>query len=680
MRRVISQIRRFHCAGSPDVPCRGGANFRSALVPLVATCLGLLVAACPGGGPSVPSNPPVGEPREPRPAVRELAGVFRTTYPSAAVSWDQHSGFVEQLSSFLGPVPQPAADPGTAARAFIVKNAGLFGIDPEADNLEVRSVQEALAQDGKQIRGRFVSLVQLRERLPVFEAVAVVNLTASNRVYTVHNSLRHLQTVEGKLALSQQEAIERARAAVRDRPTYPGEPSASKVVFPMVERGLRAWQVVLGQWRVVLDGSSGEVLLLRDESLNADARVFLENETANGGTTTIVPISNLGTATTLAGGANVSIANGAGALQVSASQQFRDALGDINFDDQMGYTHMDNMFTFFNGFGFAFPASARSVTTNDGTVSCNAAFLPPIIGVPIASRDTFVFSGASDGGCGGQCCRSAAHFADIIFHETTHRVLFVNNGVNFTQDESGAIHEGTSDYFSSTVTGNTCLAENFFCDDACLRNIQTDRLYPRHMDGESHEGGRVWASALWNLQEKLKKNTADRIIAEGMRGLPANPRFSDFAGNIIQQGTAFYSNLLGDSAWENFFLLLQIAVVAEGSKEVFCDHGIASPYGAFITRSVTTPDSDSTVDVTISVPSGRVIDTGRGCHGGFDVDATNGNSWEDLKQFNDTKGDFESFQETVSNSSLRVRISAGDGCGGGPPRSTVRYIVYHKAP
>lgn len=615
----------------------------------------------------VPDAPSRGALRDPDPAAVQLEQTLRQEYPTMAIAWGDQ-GYVEELSAFLGPLPAIAGDPANAARSFVMNNAALFGIDPRATFLQPVTVQTGTTMEGDSVHSYFIQFEQLHERRPVFDGNVVVSVTASGRPYSVHSALWPITLVAREVKISREDAIERAQRAVKNKPQFDKRVEAIQIVFPVDTSGIPAWQVDVAQWRVVVDGQSGAIHLIRDMALRADARVFRENRSVDNNTTVVLPIGNL-TGNTLGTGTRVAIANQAGALTTSAAQQFRDSPGDINFDDQMVYFHMDNAFTFFNGLGFNLPAAPRNASTNVGTSACNAAFQ--------SNTDSFVF-GPSSSGCDTDC-QSAATFADIIVHETTHRILFTNSGVRFATDESGAIHEGTADYFAASVTGNNCLGEDFVEGRDCLRNSGQFRSYPRHMDSESHEGGRVWASALVDLQELLGKATADRIIAAGMGGLPANPTFAAFAGNIITQGSAFFSNQLGDDAWKNFFLLLQIAAVVEGTKDVFCSHGIAATYGSFVARTIRTPGSGETVDEVLTVPAGQIVDPGRGCRGGFDIIARDGDSWEDLETFLDRRDELEVFTETLNGTSLRVRMRAPGGCGG-VPQVRIRYVLYHKQP
>jgi hypothetical protein len=619
------------------------------------------------------------ETREPLPAVVAKADAFRQAFPTAAVSYDAHTGYVESLSGFVGPEATPGATPEQSAIGFMMENAALFGIDPAADELEVVSIEAGglAGGEGEPVRevtrGYFLRVAQTRERIRVFGATASVSLTNTRRVYAVANDLVTLASVEGAFELSQEAAIKRARAELGDRPVLPGV-AAERTLLPLAGVGRRAWNVGLGQWRVVLDAANGEVLLLRDEAYNQTAVVFSENATVNGGSTTTVPIGNLGAgATTLGDGTRVAVANAAAPLQVSPALTFNAMPGSINFDDQMVYFHMDGAFTFFNGFVPSLPATPRMATTNLNAIAgfdntCNAFYNPP--------TDTFGFASASSG-C--TTCASTGADADVIVHETTHRVLTVTAGVTGRSDEAGAIHEGTGDYFAATIQGNSCLAEGYMPGQACLRDVGVVRRYPSQMDSEPHAGGAIWGSTLWRLRRALGKQTADRVIMEGMRGLPADPRFSDFAGNIILNGSTFYMNLLGDDAWKNFFLLIQVAAVLQGAKDVFCAQGIAAPYGTFTTGTITTPGTGATSTVTLTAPPGQVVDSSRGCRSGFDITPISGSRWLDVKQLEEARSQFSTFTESLGTNSLTVTIGLDSGCSG-PPASTVRYVLYHKAP
>ena len=163
-----------------------------------------------------------------------------------------------------------------------------------------------------------------------------------------------------------------------------------------------------------------------------------------------------------------------------------------------------------------------------------------------------------------------------------------------------------------------------------------------------------------------------------MRGLPANPTYAEFAGNIITQATAYFANFLGDGEDEGFIEGLVTASVLEGARKAFCDHGIAAPYGPFVDTWFSAPGYGETRDVVIEAPPGFVIDASRGCHDGYDVTSPSQGFWPQLAAYLDFRDDYASFEERLDATSLHVHIEAAeDGCGEDePPAAIVRYILY----
>jgi hypothetical protein len=50
-----------------------------------------------------------------------------------------------------------------------------------------------------------------------------------------------------------------------------------------------------------------------------------------------------------------------------------------------------------------------------------------------------------------------------------------------------------------------------------------------------------------------------------------------------------------------------------------------------------------------------------------------------VKQLEEARSQFSTFTESLGTNSLTVTIGLDSGCSG-PPASTVRYVLYHKAP
>jgi hypothetical protein len=603
---------------------------------------------------------------EPAPQLVSMAEAFRGRFPTASVTWNPYTGYAKQLSGFVFKAAPDVRDAQTAARNFIQEYAALLGPSRTESSLQLVNVTEAGSVRGDSVNRRFVRFRQVVEKAPVFQGEIVVHLTAANSIYAIYNSYQPITSVVGGMKIGSAQALDRARQLLKEKPKSGSYEAIEPVIYPYGSDGIRAWRVVIDHWLVILRGDTGETLLLRDEArYGPDALVYLENpvQTSDPAVRTL---TNLGAATTLCG-IRFCVHNQTGQTIMSTQQEFRDPPSDANFDDQMAYYHMETIASRFNQLGVTGPGGTlpKGINTNDNTLPCNAFYNPP--------DDCFYFSPAGSG-CDGNC-RSSAQYADIIYHEFTHRLLDEEVGLIYDDTESGSIHEGTADFYSASLLGNPCMAEKWSEEKACTRDASVFRGYPKDMDDEPHAGGEVWASALWTFRGNVGKETAERMAREGLRGLPADADFSTFAANIVVQGVAYYGSFLGDNAWENFFILLGMFAAAEGAKSAFCSHGIAVSYGPFTDLTLTTPPADTRNTWSVSVPAGTVIDIDRGCNKGYDLVAPGG--WKDLKFFYDKQSELKEYTVDMSGTTLTVTMRTPGGCGS-IDRVNLTYRVYYK--
>ena len=98
----------------------------------------------------------------------------------------------------------------------------------------------------------------------------------------------------------------------------------------------------------------------------------------------------------------------------------------------------------------------------------------------------------------GGSCNNLGQIADVIYHEFGHGVHdYVMASGTFASD----ISEGSADYVSATINYDPLIAPEFAPGWTYLRELDTDRVYPTDVIGESHNDGLIWGSFLWNLRE-----------------------------------------------------------------------------------------------------------------------------------------------------------------------------------
>lgn len=109
----------------------------------------------------------------------------------------------------------------------------------------------------------------------------------------------------------------------------------------------------------------------------------------------------------------------------------------------------------------------------------------------------------------GGGCVNTARVADVVYHEYGHGIT---DWMYRPFAASPAMHEGFSDYYAATITGQPLVGIGFTTTPGSyLRRIDEDRVYPNDWIGESHHDGLIIASALWDMREMLGKGAADSL-------------------------------------------------------------------------------------------------------------------------------------------------------------------------
>lgn len=141
----------------------------------------------------------------------------------------------------------------------------------------------------------------------------------------------------------------------------------------------------------------------------------------------------------------------------------------------------------------------------DADIACRAYY--------VSSTDSFAFSDASTDEA--PTCVSLGRMADAVRHEVGHRIHVKSLAAGVIDV---AISEGSADFLAATMSGDPVVAAGLWGDDYTgvrpnySQELETDHRYPEDYVGESHEDGRIWGSALWNLRERWEAAEGDAGI------------------------------------------------------------------------------------------------------------------------------------------------------------------------
>lgn len=143
-----------------------------------------------------------------------------------------------------------------------------------------------------------------------------------------------------------------------------------------------------------------------------------------------------------------------------------------------------------------------TASVDDPSVVCNATYS--------TADDHFTFAPASPDTV--PPCAATGEFADVVHHEAGHRI---HVGLQTAGEVDAAVAEGSADYVSATMADDPVVTAGIFGDEYdgerpnYAQNLEPDRVYPDDTNGEEHEDGRIWGSALWNLREAWKAEDGD---------------------------------------------------------------------------------------------------------------------------------------------------------------------------
>lgn len=442
--------------------------------------------------------------------------------------------------------PGRRIDPAASGRAL------LSLVDSETD-YQLVEVKHGLASS----HARFQQMV---DGLPVFGSAASTHQGPDGAIQTLHldvdvsaNSAK-----KGVTDLDRDEAVAAASHAVGlVIPYLP--PSAEMVWFPTEDGDLRlSWQVnvssvlPVGDFRTVIDASSGDVLFKENRIANVDGSgvVFEPNPyqtqgsganlTDNGDATSAaleaqhvsVTLERLDSGTNLIKGewVDLSTLNSPTIPDVDANEAnriYNYTRNDDRFEQVVIYDAVDSIQAYFHSLGF----------DNDVGVANGIRDYPTLANAHWNTDDQSFYSTADDAIHFGDGGVDDGEDADIIAHEYGHAVQH-NQNANWGGGEMGAMGEGFGDYLAASfyaTTGDAAFqAAHAACvgewdatsysgsNPPCLRRVDGNKMYPTDLVGAVHADGEIWSASLWDLRTVLGAAVTDQLVLEHHFALPAN--------------------------------------------------------------------------------------------------------------------------------------------------------------
>jgi Zn-dependent metalloprotease len=143
--------------------------------------------------------------------------------------------------------------------------------------------------------------------------------------------------------------------------------------------------------------------------------------------------------------------------------------------------------------------------------------------------------------------RDSSVDSDVVFHEYGHGIsnrLIGNGSTALSGTQSGAMGEGWSDYWATTINNDGVMGEYVTQNTArgirrAAYTVPSATVHDSYADVcaggcEVHNDGEVWAATLWDLRTQLGAITTDRLVLNGMKFTPNRPSFLNARDGILQ--------------------------------------------------------------------------------------------------------------------------------------------------
>jgi Zn-dependent metalloprotease len=210
-----------------------------------------------------------------------------------------------------------------------------------------------------------------------------------------------------------------------------------------------------------------------------------------------------------------------------------------DFSYRLGFTETSGNFQTNNfGRGGTGNDSVRA-EAQDGSGTNNANFATPPDGQRPRMQQ-FLFTAPNPD-------RDSSVDSDVVCHEYGHGIsnrLIGNGSTALSGTQSGAMGEGWSDYWATTINNDGVMGEYVTQNPTrgvrrAAYTVPANAVHDSYADVctpscEVHNDGEVWAAALWDLRTQLGATITDRLVLNGMKFTPTRPSFLNARDGIIQ--------------------------------------------------------------------------------------------------------------------------------------------------
>jgi len=166
---------------------------------------------------------------------------------------------------------------------------------------------------------------------------------------------------------------------------------------------------------------------------------------------------------------------------------------------------------------------------------------------------------------------------EVLWHEYGHAIQSDQVPGWGWAGQTGAMGEGFGDYMAVTMsqatsqdtarTPITCVmdwdATSYTTKTPhCLRRTDRNKSFPDDLTGQVHADGEIWSRALWDINRRLGRDRATRIIVEAQFWMNPRSTMPEAARTTVRTAEGLYD-----------------AVVAARVRQQFVNRGILKPLG-----------------------------------------------------------------------------------------------------
>lgn len=450
--------------------------------------------------------------------------------------------------------------PQTIAEAILKKIARDLKIKPDLSQLKFDKVKDS-------ILGSHVLYQQYHAGKPISGAWIRVDIDTDGRVFNILNDLvpepAMVKTRKAEANLAEdhkllaeaeatQLAIEAASAPANARVRvvhnelcyykYKGVPTLTfKVIVKVTPAKTAGKSARPAEWKMYLDAETGAILdkhnLLR--FVDGKGRVFDPNPVVTLNDTSINDRTKLPDkaysevvlrelkSTGFIEGPFVTTKTTKNRIK-RTNRDFRFKRTDRAFKEVMVYFHIDRLQRHLQDMGFKNVLNRPIPVNIDGQRDDNSHYSP-------SDRDlTFGTGGVDD-----------AEDAEIILHEYGHAIQDDQVPGFGASNEGGAMGEGFGDFLAASffsdakpkemkpTVGNWDATAYSGDEPPYLRRLDSNKKYPKDIDGEVHDDGEIWSACLWELRGKLGRQRAEKLVIAHHFLLARDSGFEDGANALL---------------------------------------------------------------------------------------------------------------------------------------------------